>query len=78
MGQAGMVKNLADGIIWVQATDFVLAFCQFEISAMTDNFTNNYLEILSDDGTSKMLTFTLATASPVWIGANYYTTRMYP
>jgi len=64
--------------MWIEDTDFVAAFCAFEISAYMDSFTNNFVEIVSDDGSAKAFEFTLQKESPVWIGASYYSSRMYP
>jgi Calpain family cysteine protease len=48
IAQTGFTKNTADGIFWVEDSDFVQAFTSFVVSYYTDSYSNSYKEVLTD------------------------------
>lgn len=49
-----------DGIFWIEDVDFVLAYNCLSISVVRDDWVDNYLENLNDNGMTKIISLTLA------------------
>lgn len=70
--------NADDGVFFIEDTDFVNCFDSFTIAYLHDDWNNNIFEVLSDTaGAKRTFTFTLATAQEVYIGMEFYDSRMY-
>lgn len=44
------VNNTKDGVIFIEDTDFAIAYDGFWIGYYNDSYINNYLEVLNDTG----------------------------
>lgn len=71
-------NNTKDGVFFMEDIDFVKAYDGFWIGYYVDTYINNYLEVLSDTGSTQTFTFTLSKAGPAFVGVEFYNPRMYP
>jgi len=75
----GYANNTNDGTFFMEDSDFVKSFESFMITYYTDGWNQSYAEVVNDTnpGTQRSWTFTLARAQDVFVGMNFYDSRMY-
>lgn len=68
-----------DGIFFVEDSDFVKIYAHFVIADVHDSWNNNIAEVVGDtiDGPQRSFTFTLNKDQEVYVGAEFYSSRMY-
>jgi hypothetical protein len=71
-------NDKVDGLFYMSISEFAQEFSYFEIGKMEKGFVNNYLEVLNDDGSGKAFSFNVTKAGKIYIGLEYYNSRMYP
>jgi hypothetical protein len=78
ISQVPFVNNSNDGVFFMEDKDFVIGYSGFWIGYYIDSYINNYLEVLSDAGTTQTYTFTTTAAGTQYVGIQFYDPRMYP
>ncbi len=76
--QVPFVNNTNDGVFWIEDKDYVQAFNGFMISYYHDGWAHSYVEVLNDTAApQRTFTFTLTTAQEIYVGMEFYDSRMY-
>ena len=78
--QVPYVNNTNDGIFWVEDVAFVKYFDSFIVSYAHSSWNNTYTEVVNDTlaGPVRRFNFTVSRAQEVYVGAEFYDSRMYP
>lgn len=76
--QVPYVNDQNDGRFFIEASDFVKSFDSFVISYLRQGWVNNIVDVTNDSaGAQRTWTFTLDKAQEVFVGMEFYNSRMY-
>lgn len=77
ISQTGFVKNLGDGVFWIDYRDFVRAFSSYSIGYINDKYVHSTVEAV-DTLTLQSFNFTVPTSQSAYVMVDFYNWRMYP